>query len=201
MNLAAFSGLQRALRLPQWTPAAWATAAGAAALVLAALLSGVLAPHWQAQAEAQLVAAQRAVRASQPRPVAHSSSPDAEAQPKAELPLPAQTHERRAALMALARRQGVDVQRAGEQADGAGQLQLVLAGRARYPALRAFVAAALVADPALVLDRLRMQRSSAAVAELDVDLQWTFLHRSEPLKSGVTPTFPPNFAAVARVVP
>lgn len=173
-------------------PSALAVAAGGAALLLAALLSGVLAPQWQAQADAQLAAAQSAVsavaalRASQQRPALQ-----VDVLPESELttglPLAAYTPDRRAALMALARRHGVDVQRAGEQADSAGQLQLALAGRARYAALRAFVAAALVADPALVLDRLRMQRASAAAAELDLDLQWTFLHRNAAQKAGVTP--------------
>ena len=169
--------------------AAWVAIAGAGALVMAALLSGVMAPRWQAQAEAQLASAQRALQSSLQPSAAQTrvrmSGPEPEAE--AELPPVAHTPERRAALMALARRHGVDVQRAGEQADGAGQLQLALAGRARYAALRAFVSAALRADPALVLDRLRMQRASATAAELDVDLQWTFLHRSPPLKSSVMP--------------
>ena len=171
------------------TLAAWA---GAAALLLATLLSVVLARQWQAQADAQLAAAQRSLgpvsdtRAGPQRPALQAVSAG-EPDPKARLPLADQTPDRRAALMALARRHGVDVQRATEQADSAGQLQLALAGRARYTALRAFVAAALLADPALVLDRLRMQRASAAAADLDVDLQWTFLHRSTAQKAAVTP--------------
>lgn len=161
-----------------------AACAGAVALLLAALLSAVLAPRWQAQAAVHLTATQSALQASlrpamQPRADVHASASNAD------LPSLARTPERRAALMVLARRHGLEVQRAGEQADAAGQLQLALAGRARYPALRAFVAAALQADPALVLDRLRMQRASATAADLDVDLQWTFLHRSGPLKSDV----------------
>jgi hypothetical protein len=40
------------------------------------------------------------------------------------------------------------------------------------------VAAALLADTALVLDRLRLQRAGAAVAELDIDMQWTLLHNA-----------------------
>lgn len=165
----------QAHRLPMWV-----ACSGAAALVLAALLSGVLAVRWQAQAAAQLVATQSALQSSF-RPAQHHGVQATEF--KADWPLLARTPERRAALMVLARRHGLAVQRAGEQADAAGQLQLTLAGQARYAALRAFVAAALMADPALVLDRLHMQRASATAPDLDIDLQWTFLHRSEPLKS------------------
>lgn len=166
-------------RLPMWV-----ACAGAAALLLAALLSAVLAPRWQAQAAVQLAATQSALQSSlrpAPQPAVRATVF------KSDLPMLVRTPERRAALMVLARRHGLAVQRAAEQADAAGQLQLTLAGQARYAALRAFVAAALLADPALVLDRLHMQRASATAPDLDVDLQWTLLHRSEPLESNVTP--------------
>ena len=166
-----------------WSPM-WAACAGGVALLLAAMLSAVLAPRWQSQATLQLAAAQDALRLSSrlavPRDVPLRVA-------KADLPPLAHTPERRAALMVLARRHGLAVQRAAEQTDAAGQLQLTLAGQARYAALRGFVAAALLADPALVLDRLHMQRASAAAPDLDIDLQWTFLHHGEPPKSAVMP--------------
>lgn len=168
-------------RWPEWV--AWA---GAAALLLAALLSYRLAPQWQAQAQAQLAIAQRALQAHQPAVAMVRSSVGSSGLQSA-LPLVEHTPARRASLVALARRHGVEVLRASERADSAGQLQLALAGQTRYAALRAFVAAALLADPALVLERLRMQRATAAATELDFELQWTFLQRAEPAKASATP--------------
>ena len=183
---------------------AWAPAvAGALALLSALMLGAVLAPRWQAQAQAQeqatqsdrraaaavAVAAAAAVTAPSNRPVGSRQAMWAD-WPGAE-----RTPERSAALLQLARRHGLTVQRAREQADPAGHFQLGLSGQASYPALRSFVAAALAADPALVLDRLRLQRAAPAVAELDVDMQWTLLQRA------AGPDAAAAAAAAAAVVP
>ena len=159
--------------------AAWPLWLGAAALGLAALLAGVLAPRWADEADAQLQALQAQTRRA---PVAApAAQPGPAAQPLAAAwPAPAQSPARSEALVALARKQGLALQVWREQVDGQGQLQLGLSGRARYPALRAFVAAALLADPAAALDRLRLQRDDAATAELDFEMQWTLLQQAPP---------------------
>lgn len=175
-------------RLMQWRPAAldgallaaWAPAVvGALSLLAALVLGAALAPRWQAQAQMQEQATQRerrAAAAAAVAPVAQIGHGRSTA--LADWPLAQRTPERSAALLQLARRHGLSVQRAREQADPAGHFQLGLSGQASYPALRSFVAAALAADPALVLDRLRLQRAGPTVAELDVDMQWTLLQRA-----------------------
>jgi hypothetical protein len=77
----------------------------------------------------------------------------------------------------------VAVDRVQQRLDNTGpvqRLQLGLAARGRYADLRAFVAEALRADPALALDRLSLRRASPAVADLEADLQWSLLR---PLSS------------------
>jgi Tfp pilus assembly protein PilN len=159
--------------------AAWPLWLGAAALLLAALLAGLLAPRWAAEADAQLQAVQaqtlRVPVAAPPEPPSPAAGPAAVAWPTA-----AQSPARSEALVALAGKQGLALQVWREQVDAQGQLQLSLSGRARYPALRAFVAAALRADPAASLDRLRLQRDDAATAELDFEMQWTLLQQPPP---------------------
>jgi hypothetical protein len=152
---------------------AWPLWAGAAAAVMATLLLLGPVAQWQTQAEEELAAASRA-RQSSPSPAA--VAPVAVAGVLI-LPEATQSPERSARLARLARRHGLQVQRLREQFDAAGQLQLSLSGQAPYASWRAFVAAALAADPALALDRLRLQRADADAAVLDADTQWTFLHR------------------------
>ena len=161
--------------LREHAPRAWPWWVGTAASVLAlALVLGPVA-HWEAQADAQLSSLARATRPLRAEQVPVLTVPAVTA-PQA-LPEATRSPERSARLSQLARRHGVQVQRLHEQWDGAGQLQLSLSGHAPYASWRAFTAAALQADPALVLDRLHLQRPDAAAPELDADTQWTFLHR------------------------
>ncbi len=166
------------LSLRDQAASAWPLWAGALAALLATLL--LLGPVTQWQLQAELQAEQQLSAASQARPL---RSPTAPPSPAAAigaatlLPEATRSPERSAQLAGLARRHGVRVQRLREQFDAAGQLQLSLSGQAAYANWRAFVAAALAADPALALDRLRLQRADADAVELDADTQWTFLHR------------------------
>ena len=92
------------------------------------------------------------------------------------LPVAGEAGERVAALMRLALRYGVEVERMQQQADRAAalpRLQLSLKVRGRYVELRSFVAAALQADPGLALERLQWRRDSADVDELQAELHWT----------------------------
>lgn len=100
------------------------------------------------------------------------------------LPEASLSPQRAAMLLTLARRAGVQTTALQERLDEAGRLQLQLNGRAPYAALRRFAEQALAADPALVLDRVRAQRESPAVSDLEIELGWTWLHAVPPASSG-----------------
>ena len=180
--------------------AGWPGLAGALALVLALLLAGVLAPSWRAEADAGRQAAQRVARQAAQQAARAPAPPPA----PAEAPLPDAEHtpERAAALLDLAPLHDVNLRHAREQTDAGGQLQLGMTGQASYAALRAFVAAALAADPALVLERVRLQRPTPAAAELEIDLQWTLLQRAAASgPATVPPTLPVTLPATAAATP
>ncbi|KPF49486.1 hypothetical protein D621_14750 [beta proteobacterium AAP51] len=146
------------------------------------MLAGVAAPHWRAEAETRLASLASAVP-SRPapevtRPVAAPAWPAAVQSPRRAL-----------ALHGLARRSGLEVLLVREQVDAATHLQLVMHGTAAYPALRQFVERALAADPALVLDRLRLHRGETDAAQVNFELQWTLLHS------------PPAQASTGRIEP
>jgi len=158
--------------MPRW-PAAWGGPGAVAllALIAAAPLALVLAPHWQAEADALRQA--QAPRRARPVVVTPSVAP-----PPRQLPPGGEESERVAALLRLAQRQGVDVQRTQQQLDRSGplpRLQLGLSAQGRYADLRAFVAGALQADPGLALDRLQWRRATAEAERLDAELQWSML--------------------------
>ena len=167
------AALLNALR--EHAPRAWPWWAGVAATALALALLRGPAAQWEAQADEQLSAMARAARPASATDA--SLVPASVAVAPQTLPEAGRSPERSARLSQLARRHGVQVQRLREQWDSAGQLQLSLSGHAPYASWRAFTAAALLGDPALVLDRLHLQRPDASAAELDADTQWTFLHR------------------------
>lgn len=154
----------------------WPWWSGALLLAVAAGLHHGLTARWQVQAEAHLAQLQQASATSslQTPNAAGQAHP---ATPELELPVEANSPQRAAALMDLARRQGLVVSLAQEQTDSSGQLQLQMQGKARYPALRTLVGGALTADAALVLERMSLRRAEAAMPELDFDLLWTFSHR------------------------
>ena len=179
--------------------AGWPGLAGALALVLALLLAGVLAPSWRAEADAGRQAAQRAARQAAQQAARTPAPP-----PPAEAPLPDAEHspKRAVALLDLAPLHGVNLRHAREHSDAGGQLQLGMTGQASYAALRAFVAAALAADPALVLERVRLQRPTPAAAELEIDLQWTLLQRAAASgPATLPPTVPVTLPATAAATP
>lgn len=94
------------------------------------------------------------------------------------LPVAGDPAERVADLLALALRHGISVHRTQQLRQQQGpvqRLQLALSARGRYGDLRAFIAAALQADPGLALDSLQLRRSSTETAELEADLQWSLL--------------------------
>lgn len=186
------SGLRRAAqRLRGQLPAAplaaaWPVWAGLAMLAAAAALALGSTPRWQARTAARLAELQRPSQASGAE--RGHETPLAPAQPAAPLlPDSAASPRRARALGALASRLGLSVLQTREQLDTAGHLLLTQSGQATYPALRGFVERALAADPALALDRLRLQRSDPVGAEVGFELQWTLLHRAAPAPPAAMP--------------
>lgn len=175
----AWRSLQASRAMRRLRAMSWPVWLGAGGWLVAVALAVLLAPAWRAQADEQLAAVARA--ASTAVAAARAPSPSPSQRPSAAtLPDAGRTPQRSAEVLALARRQGLELRRVRETLDEAGHLQLSLGGQASYAAVRGFVAAALAADPALALDRLRLQRADAAGALLDVDMQWTLLHRAPP---------------------
>jgi hypothetical protein len=172
--LAPFLAMCSTVRSALWMHWPWLTG-GLLVTFSAGLHLGFTEP-WQAQAEAQLAVLQQASTTPSPR----TPPPAEQAQQRAlshELPAETSSPQRAAALMDLARRQGLVVLLAQEQTDSSGQLQLQMQGKARYPALRTLVGGALTADAALVLERMSLRRAEPTTPELDFDLLWTFSHR------------------------
>ena len=128
------------------------------------------------RSEAQLTKLQQthAIASSKTPPAADQARHGARSH---ELPAETNSPQRAAAVMDLAKRQGLVVLLAQEQTDSSGQLQLQMQGKARYPALRTLVGGALTADAALVLERMSLRRAEPTTPELDFDLLWTFSHR------------------------
>lgn len=149
----------------------------AAVLAIAAALplAGWLTPQWQAQAAARAEAVRRVPLAAPP-PAAADALPA--------LPQVGDPATRVADLLALALRHGVRVDRTQQQLQSQGpvqRLQLSLSAHGRYADLRAFISAALLADPGLALDTLQLRRANAGATELDAELQWSVL---QPLPAG-----------------
>jgi hypothetical protein len=167
----------------------WPVVAGGVGLVLAVVLAVGVTPRWQADQARAEAAARRAALA---RPAAALRAPapplpDATIRLWQALPAADQAPQRIADLTRLARQHGVtiDGSRLGRTAappDASAlpvqQLPVAMAAHGPYLAVRRFVAEALQHDDALLLERLRISRASAAAAEVAVDLQWALLQRA-----------------------
>jgi hypothetical protein len=150
--------------------------AAALALILAAVLALGLTPHWETEARAE----QRA-RAARVRAAAAPPSRAAAAEPA--LPPAAEPAERVARLLALAPQHGLAIARSQQRLLRDGpvlQIQLGLSAQGRYGDLRAYIADALAADPALALDRLQWHRAAPGTDRLEAELQWAVLQGSAP---------------------
>lgn len=197
----------------RWRPLAWRwpaawhwrrpgvplLAIGLLALCLAAGLLLVLVPRWQADAAAAGQALhQRAAR--MPARPPQAAQPGPARQLHEALPPAALAPQRLAELLALARRHGLTVvsvhQAAPVRGEGVDSVPLAWHAQGPYAGMRGFVAAALQADPGLVLDQLRLSRSDPRAALLEADLQWQLLQRAE-----ATAPPPPAAATAAKARP
>jgi hypothetical protein len=161
--------------------AGWPGNAALLALLAALVLDQALTRPWRAQAEALF--SEAAARPRSPAPGGDSAAID----PSAALPPAQAAAARSAALRERAAQHRVVLTRSSERRADGGALQLQLSASAPYPALRAFVADALAADPALVLDRVRLQRPTAEAPELEAELQWTLLQARSTAAAAGTP--------------
>ena len=176
-----FDAPAQALVRERW---GWPGALSLLALAAAALLALGLAPRWSAQAQA-LVATfeQTASRADRQHATAAAPPASGQAWPSAE-----QTPERVAGLLRLAAPAGLRVVRSSEQAAAAGHLQLSLGAVGSYGALRSYLSRALAADPALVLQQLRLQRDDDDAAPLRADMRRVLLQDGgAPAQPGAAP--------------
>jgi hypothetical protein len=172
---AALNALLRILRPP---PAfGWPGVIALLALLLALPLALWATPHWQQQAE-QL----RRERLRRPPPPPPPAPP-----PEPTLPVTGESSQRVADLLALATRSNVAIDRTQQRSETSAQvrrLRLVLGAHGGYTELRSYIAAALQADPALALDRLRFSRPNATAGALQADLQWSLI---EPAGGSASP--------------
>jgi hypothetical protein len=151
---------------PDW---GWPGAAALLALLLATPLVLWITPLWEDDTQKQ-----RRQRLS----ALHPATVPLPAPAAPQLPLAGPADERIAGLLKLAARHGVLVDAAQQHLDPAGAvptLQLQLTARGAYVDLRAFIDAGLLADAALGLEQLRLQRPGAAAATLRADLRFSLL--------------------------
>lgn len=176
-----FDAPARALMHERW---GWPGALALLALAVAALLALGLTPRWSAQAQALLASfEQLASRADKQRATAAASPVAGQTWPAAE-----QTPERVAGLLRLATPAGLRVVRSSEQAAAGGHLQLSLGAVGSYAALRLYLSHALAADPALVLQHVRLQREDDDAAPLRVEMRWVLLQDgAAPAQPGAAP--------------
>lgn len=167
-------------------PWGWPACVG---LVLVA--AGLLLSLWavpalqqaQARAEAQLRQARAAARAARQGPAVVAQRSPSRAQFMAVFPPADQRQHRLGNLWVLARAQGLAVRRSefravSDAAMGVARYRITMPLEGSYPALRQFIEQALRQDPALSLDRLRLDRPDAGSPVLRAELQLSLWSRT-----------------------
>lgn len=168
-------------------PWGWPALVGLALLLAGAalLLSGVPPlQQAQAQAEARLRQARAAARAARAvQAVAPTQRVDARERFIHSFPVAAQRQQRLGALWSLAREQGLALRRSefravSDASLGLARYRITLPLEGSYPALRGFIEQALLRDPALSLDRLRLDRADPTSPVLRAELQLSLWSRT-----------------------
>lgn len=156
-------------------------------LVLAMVLGAGVAPAWRqeatdADAEAdRLARAARLIRQAAPAPQASV--------PPFRWPGAPEAGARLGALLALAQQHQVQVPRAEQRLvrevrPPRERWALSMPAQARYEDLRRFLEAALLRDPALALDMLRLRREDPHSPLLQIEMQWSLHQRPSAEASG-----------------
>lgn len=169
-----------------WRRWGWPGQLGCLLLVLASLAATFALPLLEDQADVARDAvdeARRADRARRRLPPAEVSRPPGPAEFLATLPDATARPQRVAALWALAARHGLvigrsEYQLSTEPESGTDRYRITLPVLGSYPALCAFIAAALASDDGLALDALRLSRDSAAAPQLQAELRVSLFGRS-----------------------
>ncbi|MDE2081233.1 MAG: hypothetical protein KGI90_07765 [Burkholderiales bacterium] len=158
---------------------------GLMSLIAAAVLGGVVVPGEQAglRAEASALHEARRHAALAARQRRALPAPDLWVQFRETFPGAGARNQRVAQLLTSAAAAGVQAQRsdlrvADEPALGLVRLRVLLPVTGTYADVRRFVDEALRGDPALSLDRLRLERRDTVSAELRGELQWSLWMRS-----------------------
>lgn len=170
-------------------PLGWPGLLGLLMLLAAALLALGPTPRWEAQAsqlEAEAGRLQRQLRAQQ----RVAAAPDAQAtltpvQWQLRLPPAEQRQQRLADLLELGLRQGLVSTRTEHRLTldaGAGleRLRITMPVQGGYAQLRGYIDAALLQDPGLSLDSLKLRRASPQAAEIEAELLWSLHARHAP---------------------
>ncbi|HEY1092155.1 MAG TPA: hypothetical protein VGE47_13765 [Burkholderiaceae bacterium] len=165
---------------------------GLMALLLAAPLALWLAPRWDAQAQALHAEAdqtQARWRREKAAGLASSASASARAAPtqaqwRASLPAAGSQQERLADLLDIGLRQGLVAARtehrlSRDAASGIERLRITMPLNGKYAQLRAYIDAALLHDPGLSLDAIKLRRANAQSAEVEAELQWSLYGQGE----------------------
>ncbi|MDM4767020.1 hypothetical protein [Pelomonas sp. SE-A7] len=163
----------------------WVGGFGALCLLISAVLAWGLAPRWDsktAQLEADIGKLQQRLRVEQARgqqaaAVELSGPAWLQSLPTAEL-----RQQRLADLLDLGLRQGLVAARTehrltSDALSGLERLRITMPLNGTYAQLRAYIEAALLKDPALSLDGLKLRRASAQTAEMEAELQWSLHSR------------------------
>lgn len=161
---------------PRWRAFGRPALAGLLMLAASGLLALVATPAWRAQAQALDLQWQRERQAAAQR--AHQSAADTV------WPAATARDARIATLVETALRHGLSPGSIEQQTrqDGGGRVAWLMVSmplRGTYADLRAFIAAALQADPALALESLRLRRAGAEAGPLDADLTWAFAQAAD----------------------
>jgi transcriptional regulator with GAF, ATPase, and Fis domain len=169
-------------RLRRW---GWPGAVGALMLALgtAVLLWQVpLEQQSQAQWDSRLRQARAAARLARSPLAAPTQAADPQAQFLAAFPPQAQRQQRLAAVWALAQQQSLVLRRSEFRASaderlGLARYRISLPLEGSYSAVRAFIESALLQDPALSVDRLRLDRSEPGSPTVRAELQLSLWSR------------------------
>ncbi len=182
-------------------------------LALALLTAGVAINLFEVPREERLLlqarlasdAAQRDARASRPAAPTSTSAPTQDLDRwRAALPPPAARQPRVAALLALAGADGlvhkrVEFRYSSDPALGVARYRVTLPLTGRYSSIRLFIESALAADPALLLDSVRLTRSSGLASDVAAQFSFSLLMRSEASGEGLSATSRPARAAVVDI--
>ena len=161
----------------------WPALLGVLCLGATACLHGVSLPAQREQLQVVRADVARALRSAdvrRPRAVVAVESPSARF--RVQFPLAAERHVRLAALVALARVDGVALQRVESRwlpGEPLARYDITMPVQGEYARIRAFIVEALLSDPALSLDSVRLHRAGVDASALEGELRCSLYSRND----------------------